>query len=329
MKALVNEQYGGAEVLQFKEVPQPTVGADEVLIQVRAASINKGDWYYLNGRPYLVRLYPGGLRRPRTTILGGDIAGVVTAVGRQVTDFQVGDELYGDLSNSGMGGYAEFVAAPAGVLAKKPRNLSFGEAAAVPSAAVTALQGIRPAGGIAPGQSVLIVGASGGVGTFALQLAKMAGGVVTAVGSSAKIEMMRRLGADLVIDYTREDVLQQGKQYDRILAVNGNHAMRDYRRALTPTGICVVIGGEMSQIFKGMLLGSLLSQKGGRQIVSMGSTKINQTDLQLLAELLEQEKIRPVIERCYPFSEAITAVRDFGKGHVVGKLVITMDEAVL
>lgn len=328
MKALVNEQYGNADVLQFKDVPEPTVEADEVLIQVKAASINKSEWYSLNGRPFLVRFHAGGLRRPSTTILGGDVAGVVTAVGAHVTDFQQGDELYGDLSDVGMGGYAEYVVAPAHVLAHKPRNLSFGEAAAIPSAAVTALQGIRAAGGIVPGQSVLIVGASGGVGTFALQLAKMYGGETTAVCSTSKIEMMRRLGATHVIDYTKEPIFQLDKQYDRILAINGNHAMRDYRDALTSTGVCAVVGGTMSQIFKGMLLGPLMSRKGGRQVVSMGSTKINQADLQHVAELLEQEKIHPIIERCYPFSEAVTAMRDFGQGHAAGKLVITMDEKV-
>ncbi|MEM7119147.1 MAG: NAD(P)-dependent alcohol dehydrogenase [Chloroflexota bacterium] len=327
MKSLMYEQYGNADVLRFKDVAQPPVDKDKVLIRVKAASINKGDWYLLNGRPYLVRLSPGGLRRPRNPILGGDIAGVVTAVGSQVTDFQVGDELYGDISDSGMGGYAEYVAAPAHVLAHKPRNLTFGEAASIPSAAATALQGIRAAGGITPAQSVLIVGASGGVGSFTLQLAKMYGGEVTAVVSNGKIEMARRLGAAHVIDYTRESFLQHGKQYDLILAVNGNHALRDYQRVLTPSGTCVVIGGGMPQIFKAMLLGPLLSRKRGQQIVAMGPTKINQADLQLLAELLEQEKIHPLVERFYPFSEAITAIRDFGKGRTTGKVVITMDEA--
>ena len=326
MKALVNEAYGNADVLQFKEMPRPVVGDDEVLIAVQASSINKAEWYLLNGRPYLLRLSPGGLRKPRVNILGGDIAGVVEAVGGNVTQFSVGDELYGDISDSGMGGYAEYVSAPAHVMAHKPQNLSFGEAAAVPSAAVTALQGIRAAGGVKPGQKVLVNGASGGVGTYVLQLAKMYGAEVTAVCSTSKIELVRSLGADHVIDYKQEDFTRSGRQYDLILAVNGGRSMTEYRRALTPRGICMVIGGTMSQIFQAMLLGPLLSRKDGQRILTMGATKINQQDLQTVAELLDEGQLSPVIERCFPFSEAIDAMREFGHGHAAGKLVITMEE---
>jgi NADPH:quinone reductase-like Zn-dependent oxidoreductase len=324
MKALLREEYGGAEVLRVGTVEKPVPAENEVLIKVMAASINRGDWYLLNGKPFLVRLSPGGLRKPRLRILGGDVAGWVEAVGANVTGFQVGDAVYGDLSNSGCGAYAEYVAAPEAVLAHKPANLSFAAAAALPSAAVTALQGLR-AGEIKAGQRVLINGASGGVGLFAVQIAKAFGGEVTAVCSTSKQELARRLGADHTIDYTQEDFTRRGERYDRILGVNGYHPLADYRRALRPEGIYVALGGTMAQIFQAMLLGPLMS-RGGKSLRSMGATNINQDDLVRIKEMAEAGRIKPVLDNCYSLDEGAEAMRYFGEGHVGGKVVITMAE---
>lgn len=323
MKALVNRTYGTAEVLTVADVAKPVPGDDEVLIQVMAAAINRADWYLLTGKPFVVRLSLGGLRRPRITILGGDVAGWVAAVGRNVTDFQVGDAVYGDLSTSGSGAFAEYAAAPAAVLAHKPRNLSFAEAAALPSAAVTALQGLR-AGNLQAGQQVLINGASGGVGTYAVQLAKALGADVTAVCSTGKVEMVRAIGADHVIDYTREDFMGNGRQYDLILGINGYQSLADYRRALRPNGAYVAVGGTMKQIFQAMLFGALYSRKDGKVLRGMGATNINQKDLVTIKEMAEAGQIKPVVDGSYPLQEAGAAMRYFGAGHVRGKVVITM-----
>lgn len=325
MKALVNRKYGTAEVLSVEEVAMPVAGNDEVLIKVMAASINRGDWYLLNGKPFFLRLSPGGLRTPRITILGGDVAGRVEAVGKNVSQFQVGDPVYGDISNSGNGAFAEYVAAPESVLALKPRNLPFAEAAALPSAAVTALQGLR-AGGLQAGQQVLINGASGGVGTYAVQLAKAMGGQITAVCSTGKMEMVRALGADKVIDYTQEDFTRNGRHYDLILGINGYHALADYRRALRPNGVYVAVGGTMRQIFAPMLFGSMFSGKEKKTLLSMGSTNINQKDLVAIKELVETGQVKPVVDGCFPLDEARGAMHYFGAGHARGKVVITMGE---
>ena len=272
-----------------------------------------------------MRLDPGGLRKPSINILGGDVAGRVEAVGENVKQFQIGDEVFGDISNSGMGAFAEYVSAPENVIAHKPSNLSFEQAAAVPSAAVTALQGMRDSGYIAPGQKVLIVGASGGVGTYAVQIAKSYETEITAVCSTGKIDLVRSLGADHVIDYTKEDFTKNGQLYDLILGVNGYHSLSDYKRALSPTGTYVCIGGPMTQLFQSILLGPLMSEKGGKQLRNMGSVKINQKDLVVMTELLEAGKVVPVIDRRYPLSEAAEAFRYLGAGHARGKVIITVE----
>ncbi len=309
MKAIVNHDYGSPAVFKLEEVEKPTPKDHEVLIKVHAASVNTGEWYFLTGKPFLVRLNPGGLLKPKIKILGGDVAGRVEAVGKNVKQFQIGDELFGDNSDSGMGAFAEYVAVPESVLAQKPGNLSFAEAAAVPAAAVTALQGIRDSGEIQPGQKVLIVGASGGVGTYAVQIAKSYGAEVTAVCSTGKIELVRSIGADHVIDYTQEDFSQNGQRYDLIIGVNGYHSISDYKRALTLEGTYVCIGGTMTQIFASLILGSLRSKKGGKKIRNMESVKINQEDLVVMKELIEAGKVVPVIDRRYTLSEAAEAFR--------------------
>jgi NADPH:quinone reductase-like Zn-dependent oxidoreductase len=327
MKAIVYTKYGPPDVLQLKEVEKPTPNDDQVLVQVHAASVNPADRARL-GLPFLVRLGLGllkpklvdGLLKPKNTVLGADIAGRVGAVGRNVTKFQPGDEVFG----VGVGGFAEYACAAETKLALKPANVSFEEAAAVPVAAVTALQGLRDAGGIRPGQKVLIQGASGGVGTFAVQLAKSFGAEVTAVCSTRNLDTARLIGADHVIDYTQEDFTRNGQRYDLVFAVNGYHSLSDYKRALSPQGIYVCAGGTMPQIFQAMLLGSLMSRKGGKKMGSMGIAKINQKDLVFLGELLDAGKLRPVIDRRYPLSEVADALRYLAEGHARGKLVIAV-----
>jgi NADPH:quinone reductase-like Zn-dependent oxidoreductase len=249
----------------------------------------------------------------------------VEAVGGNVKRFKPGDEVFGDNSESGNGGFAEYVSVPERALALKPANRSFEEAAAVPMAAITALQGLRDAGKIRPGQKVLIHGASGGVGTFAVQIAKWYKADVTAVCSAGNAERVRSLGADHVIDYTKEDFTKNGQRYDLILAVNGYHPIAAYKRALNPNGIYVMAGGSMSQIFQAMLLGPWMSEMGGRKMGSVAA-KMNQPDLVFLKELLEAGKIVPVIDRCYPLSEVPEALRYLGKGHAKGKVVITVSQ---
>ena len=325
MKAIVNHEYGSPDVLKLEEVEKPTPKDNEVLIEVHAAAINKGDWYFLTGKPFMVRLDPGGLQKPKTNILGGDVAGRVAAVGVNVKQFQAGDEVFGDISNSGLGAFAEYVSAPENVLTQKSSALSFEEAASIPTSGVTALQGLRDTGEIQPGQKVLINGASGGVGTYAVQIAKSYGTEVTAVCSTGKIDMVRSIGADHVIDYTQEDFTQKGHLYDLIIGVNGSHSFSDYKRALSPEGTYVCIGGPILHIFQSMLLGPLMSKKGGKQIRGMGSVKINQRDLVVMKELLEAGKIVPVIDRSYTLSEAAEAFRYLGAGHAQGKVIITVE----
>lgn len=320
MKAIIYTKYGSPDVLQFKDVEKPTPKDDEVLIKVYAASINAYDWHAMTADIFLIRLMGGGLLKPKYTRLGADIAGRVEAVGRDVKQFQPGDEVFGMVQ----GGFAEYVSAPENALALKPSNLSFEEAAAVPMAAVTALQGLRDTGQIQPGQKVLINGASGGVGTFALQIAKSFGAEVTAVCSTRNVDQARLIGADHIIDYTRENFTQNGQPYDLILAANGYHPLSAYKRALTPKGIYVMAGGSTAQIFQAMLMGSWMSETEGKKM-GAGMAKRNQKDLVLLKELLEAGKIIPVIDRCYPLSQAAEALRYLGEGHARGKVVITVE----
>lgn len=325
MKIIVYETYGQPDVLQLKDVAKPVPKDNEVLIKVRAVGLNFADWISLTGSPFFVRFLIGGLSKPKNTILGADIAGIVEAVGKNVTTWQPDDEVFGDLSSSGWGGLAEYVCAPANLLVRKPANISFAQAAAVPMAAVTALHGLRDAGHIQPGQKVLINGASGGVGTFAVQIAKALGGEVTAVCSTGKIEMVQSIGADHVIDYTIENFTENGRRYDLILAANGYHPISHYKRVLTPEGTYICAGGEMKQIFQAMLLGPVMSIGSNKKIGSVTSFP-NQEDLAFISELLAAGKIVPVIDKCYPLNEATAAFRYLGQGHAKGKVIIIVEE---
>lgn len=326
MKAIVYTRYGTPDELQYQEVEKPTPQDNEVLVKVQAVSLNSADWRLLTANPFLVRLMAGGLLKPAHTILGADIAGRVEAIGSQITQFQPGDEVYGDLSGCGLGGLAEYVCARETALALKPDNLTFEQAAAVPMAAVTALQGLRDKGQIQPGQKVLINGASGGVGTFAVQLARWFGAEVTAVCSTRNVDQARALGADHVIDYTREDFTRNGQLYDLILAVNGYHPIADYRRALSPNGIYVMAGGSNPQLFEALLLGSLMSMTGQKKMGAL-TADFSPQALNFVSELLEAGQVVPVIDRCYPLSETIEAFRYLGEGHARGKIVISVEHS--
>ncbi len=323
MKAIVYQKYGPPDVLELKEVEKPAPKDNEVLIKIHAASVNARDWHLLSADIFLVRLAMG-LLKPKNTILGNDVAGRVEAVGKNVKQFQPGDEVFGDVSVSGNGGFAEYVCARENALVLKPANLSLEEAAAVPMAAVTALQGLRDQGQIQSGQKVLINGASGGVGTFAVQIARSFGAEVTAVCSTRNLDMARSLGADHVIDYTKEDFTQNGPQYDLILAANGYHPILAYKRALTPGGIYVMAGGSPAQIFQALLMGPWMSITGGKKMGSL-SAKPNQKDLAFIKELIEAGKVVPVIDKRYPLSEVPEALRYLGEGHAKGKVVITVE----
>ena len=320
MKAVACPSYGPPDVLELMEIEKPTPKDDEVLVEVHAASVNAADWHIMRGKPSMMRLMGVGLLKPKNKILGSDIAGRVEAVGTNVKRFQPGDEVFGNTP----GGFAEYVCAREDVLVLKPANISFEEAAAVPLAAVTALQGLRK-GRVGPGQKVLINGASGGVGTFAVQIAKSFGAEVTAVCSTRNLEQARSIGADHVIDYTQEDFTKSGRHYDLILAAGGYHWISDYKRALGPKGIYVMTGGSMAQLFQAMLLGPWMSMTGSKKMGNI-MARTNQKDLAFLKELLGTGKIIPVIERRYPFSQVPEAIRYLEEGHARGKLVITLED---
>ena len=320
MKAVVYYTYGSPDVLKCEEIEKPTAGDHEVLIKVRAASVNPLDRFFMRGMP-IVRILPG-LRKPKITRLGVDVAGQVEAVGRNVTQFKPGDEVFGVCR----GAFAEYVCAVEDKLALKPANLSFEDAAAVPVAAITALQGLRDKGRIQPGHKVLVDGASGGVGTFAVQIAKSFGAEVTAVCSTRNVDTARSMGADHVIDYTREDFTESGQRYDLILAANAHHSIFDYRRALSRDGIFVMVGGGWSQILQATLLGPFLSRIGSKKM-RFFIAKINTKDLVFLKDLLEAGKVVPVIDRRYPLRDAAEALRYREEGHARGKVVITVEHS--
>jgi NADPH:quinone reductase-like Zn-dependent oxidoreductase len=320
MKAIVRETYGPPDVLHLEDVPVPTFGDGDVLVRVRAASANAGDWHLLRGTPFPFRLV-AGLRIPKFKIIGTDIAGHVEAVGRNITRFRPGDEVFGELSRCGFGAYAEFAAAPEKALALKPANLSFEEAATLPTAGCTALQGLRK-GRIQRAQRVLINGASGGVGTFAVQMAKTFGAEVTAVCSTKHVDIVRSIGADHVIDYTKDDFAMHGHRYDLILAANGDRSIWDYRRALSADGCYAMTGGSNRQLTDALLLGPLLSI--GRQQFGNVLVKPNHADLLVLKELCESGKVRPVIDRRFRLTEVSSAVRYVEDGHARGKVVVTV-----
>lgn len=324
MKAIIHTKYGSPDVLELIELEKYVPKDDEVLVKIHAASVNAYDWHLLTADIFLVRLMGGGLLKPKDTSVGADIAGQVEAVGANVKQFKPGDEVYGDIAGSGQSGFAEYCCVQEKKLALKPANLSFEQAAAVPMAGITALQGLRDNGQIQPGQKVLIQGASGGVGTFAVQIAKYYGAEVTAVTSTGNMDQALSMGADHVIDYKKEDFTKSGQLYDLILAANGHHPLSAYKRALTPKGIYVMAGGTAAQIFQAMLLGSFYSEKEGRQLGGV-SAKQSQDDLNFLRGLLESGKVIPVIDRCYPLPEAAEAVRYLGAGHAKAKVIVTMN----
>ena len=321
MKAIVYTKYGLPDVLQLKEVEKPTPKDDEVLVKVHAASVNDWDWGLLRGKPFM-SLIPG-LLKPKYKILGGDIAGRVEAAGRNVKQFHPGDDVFGDLCQCGWGGFAEYVCARENALTLKPGSMSFEEAAAIPQAAMLALRGLRYKGRIQPGQKVLINGAGGGAGTFAVQIAKSFGAEVTGVDSTRKLEMMRSIGADQVIDYTKTDFTKNGQHYEFILDFAAHHSIFDYKRALSPKGIFVVVGGSTARIFQAVFLGALISMTGGKKM-GLLMHKPNE-DLAFMIELFEAGKVVPVIDRRYPLSEVPEALRYFGEGQAKGKLVITVE----
>ena len=322
MHAMVYTHYGSPDVLQFTEVAKPTPKDHEVLINVHASSANAADVHYLRGTPLVFRLQCG-LLTPKNTLLGADVAGRIEAVGSNVTLFQPGDEVFGDMSSCGRGAFAEYICASEDALVLKPANLSFEEAAAVPVAAVTALQGLRDKGQIQPGQKVLINGASGGVGTFAVQIAKAFGADVTGVCSTSKVDLVRSLGADHVIDYTQEDFTTNGQRYDLILAANGNHSIAAYKRALTPQGTYVMSGGSGAQMVQAMLLGPVISMTGRQKLGNL-LARPSTTDLACVKELLEAGNVVPVIDTCYPLRQVADAIRYLEQGHARGKVIISV-----
>ena len=321
MKAIVFNQYGTPDVLKLANVLAPTPKDGQVLIRVFAASVNSADYRLLSGP--IPRLMGFGLLRPKDKIMGADIAGRIEAVGKNVTRFKPGDEVFGDIA-TGFGGFAEYICARESILVKKPANLTFEQAAAVPMAAVTALQGLRK-GSIKPGDHVAVVGASGGVGTFMVQIAKSFGAEVTAISSTKKMEGLRTLGADHVIDYTHEDFTRSGQRYDLILAVNGYRPLADYRRALKPQGKYVMVGGEGRQIFESLVKGPLVSRRGGQTVTNLAATP-NADDLSFVKDLIEAGKVTPVIDRTYPLENTAEAVRYVGGSRAAGKVIIQIQE---
>jgi len=323
MRAIVYTEYGSPDVLQFTEVAKPTPKADEVLIRVLAASVNPLDWHFMRGTPYLVRIM-AGLRKPKVTRLGVDVAGQVEAVGENLTQFQPGDEVFGGCK----GAFAEYVCASERSLVLKPANVTFEQAAAVNVAAISALQGLRDKGQIQRGQKVLINGAAGGVGTFAVQIAKAFGADVTGVCSTRNVDMVQSIGADQVVDYTQEDFTKSGQRYDLILDMIGNHSFSERRSALTPKGTLVLVGGPdegrwlapLPGLLKTVMLSRFVSQK-----LLPFLAHLSKDDLIVMRELLESGKVVPVIDRSYPLSDVPEAIRYLEEGHARGKVVITME----
>ena len=328
MKAVVFQRYGSSEVLQIKDVPVPAVGADEVLVAVRAAGANPHDWRSMRGDPSLVRILLG-LRKPRrTTILGSDMAGQVQAAGKNVTRFRPGDEVFAE---AGFGGFAEYVSISQDLLVTKPASLMFAQAAAVPMAGMAALRALRTAGPIHPGQKVLINGAAGGIGTFAVQIAKSSGAEVTGVCRTSNAGLVRSIGADQVIDYTQEDFTRSAQRYDVLLDTVGNRSLTELRRVMAPKGTLILVGGvakrgrwlgPAAQLLKGALLSPFISQR-----ITAVTGKADKEDLQALRDLIEAGQVMPVIDRTYPLDQAPEAIRYLEQGHAHGKVVIAAGDA--
>ena len=332
MKAIVQTEYGSPDVLTLSEVEKPAVTDNSVLVKVHASSINSGDWRLMRGTPFLVRLMYGGLRKPKIKTLGVDFAGRVEAVGPAVMQFQPGDEVFGELSEYGFGGFAEYVCVAETALARKPINITFEEAATVPDAAITALQALRDCGQLQAGQRVLINGASSGVGSFAVQIAKAFGAEVTAVCHPKKMQVVRftqgeaspTIGADHIIDYTQTDVTKTGQQYDLIVDMAAYRSVFDYLPILTRSGSYVLVGGSISRLFQVMLfLGPWISRTSQRSVKCL-TAKPNQADLIILRDLLEAGKIVPYIDRRYSLSEVPIAIRYVEERHVQGKVAISI-----
>lgn len=324
MKAIICPRYGSPDVLQLREVEKPTPLENEALIKIHAASLNSRDFRIMRANPFIMRFMPGGLFHPKIKILGADFAGVVESVGKGTSQFQPGDEVFGYMpSATRRGTLAEYVCASERFVALKPANLSFEQAATVPLAAVTALQGLRDKGNLQPGQKVLIHGASGGVGTFAVQIAKALGAEVTAVCSTRNLEMMHSLGANHVIDYKMEDFIQNGWQYDLILAVNGYRPLSDYLSIFKPEGSYVVAGGSLRQLIQAGTRGKQAGRVGGWKIHVL-SLEQSQKDLVFLRDLLEIRKVVPVIDAIYPLNKGADAFHYYEKEHARGKVVISM-----
>ncbi len=325
MKAVVFESYGSPDALELKELEKPVPGDHEVRVQVHAVSINSWDQDLLRGVPFVNRLMAGVLKPKRITILGCDIAGRVESIGKSVTRFKPGGAVCGDLSSCGWGGFAEYVCAPENALTLKPESVTFEQAAALPQAGLLALQGLRDKGRIQAGQKVLINGAGGGTGTFAIQLAKYFGADVSGVDSTGKLALMRSLGADNVIDYTQKDFTRNGQQYDLVLDISGTHSIFDVRRSLTPWGRYVMVGGSTTLVNQLLFLGPWLSIPG-RKKTGLLMHRANK-GLDDLMALVEAGRVVPVIDRCYRLSEVAEAMRYFAKGSVKGKIVITVEHA--
>jgi NADPH:quinone reductase-like Zn-dependent oxidoreductase len=323
MKAIVRNEYGSPDVLELRDIDKPEIGDDEVLVRVHAAGVDRGVWHVMTGLPYPIRLAGYGFRAPKTPVIGADLAGVVGAIGNDVTRFRPGDEVFG----IGKGSYAEYSRAPEDKLAPKPANLTFEQAAVVAISGLTALQGVRDKGHIQPGQRVLIIGASGGVGTYAVQLAKAFGAEVSGVCSTTKVDMVRSIGADHVIDYTHDDFADGEQRYDVILDIGGNSSLSRLRRALTSKGTLVIVGGESDGRWLGgvdrQLRAHMLSPIVGQKLGTFISSE-NAEDMIVLKELIESGKVTPVIDRTYPLSEAAQAIRYLISGHARGKVAITI-----
>ena len=325
MRAITCKKYGSADVLELRDVAKPGVEGDSVLVRVRAASANPYDWHFMRGVPYIARLMATGVRKPKQTVPGTDVAGEVESVGDAVTRFRPGDQVFGQV---GRGSFAEYVSAPERLLALKPTNLSFEQAATVPLAGVTALQGLRDAGGIRTGQKVMIVGASGGVGTFAIQLAKWYGAEVTGVCSTSNLDLVRTIGADHVVDYTREDYTRSGRRYDLIFQLGGTRSPGSLRRVLTPKGTLVLSSGDspgrvigpIGRIIKALILSPFVSQKMTALVA-----KASIDDLQILKTMIESGSVTPVIDRTYSLSDTAEAIRYVETGHARGKVVVAVD----
>ena len=324
MRAIVQDQYGETDVLRLEEIDKPQIGHNEVLVRIRAAGVHIGDWHVMAGLPYLLRVVGFGFRAPKVRVRGIDLAGTVEAVGQNVTRFQVGNDVFGTCE----GAFADYAATPEDNLARKPADLTYEQAAAVPTSALAALQALRDAGGIKAGQQVLLVGASGGVGLYAVQIAKSFGAEVTGVCSTTKVDMVRSLGADHVIDYSEEDFTQSGQQYDLILVMGGNQSLSQLKQVLRPGGTLVPVGTEAGNRWVGgkAWIQAMLLSRLKRHLRPL-TTQPNQADLQFVAELLEGGKIRPVIDKTFPLSEAPEAIRYLTAGHARGKIIITVSGA--